>query len=1019
MLLFSVATLCHSQERIYNFEHFYARDGHPLSNVWDIKEDKLGFIWMASAEGLVRFDGMNFKKFYHDPQDPTSIDNNVVTSILPHSDDHIYVCTDGYGLNIYNPKTNIFSKPRFQKDSIAIDIPKNVYYMYEDYRNFIWMSDHNGIYIYDPVQDSLWIPEGFDPTEYGYSQQEKFILYECKEDNIDPNVLWLGSSLGLFEINVPNMKVSMWSQKNKDKKTPKLMNIRQVYHSNSDTLNIVTVGGGIITFNKKTKEFSTYEIQLNNASNWASGLKDQNTLWLAETDRLSSYDLKSKSYCKIDLFDAPHYNFSYADIKNIFVDSDKSFWLGRTSGISRFSKSANRFEVYKMNEAENQTFVKTAFYDISNDHTYMASKAGILVFEGDNYNNINRIIPPPQSDNVQNKFVFPRNVRSYNGYYYTISLNKIWRFKSDSDTLELYHKVRTSSTNGFEIDSKGNMWIFPWYHGLIRFNIDEKESELINFEDHKQSHIYKQMYIDSIDNVYYGVDDGLMKLMPSQDTFTHQLFEESQNGIKLKNVTGITSDKNGNLIFASDESGLFDFNMTTNEISQISNFTNVNNLEVDQNGHIWATTDNSLNRIDPTNGDLNAYNILDGVPVQNLEMIGMSSIKDDEIFVGMNSTYMVVPNGDNYINDKPYSSHIISLEVNGDSWSGEGEILYQNEIELSNKENYLRFGYSSMNYDQIQKNKFRYKLEGYDRDWSKVTSENIATYTRIPPGNYSFKVINANNDGLWNMDPATLIVNIKPAWYQTIWFKALMSILFVYLVWLLYKWRTKQIANAAKLKSEFDLKISELEMKSLKAQMNPHFIFNSLNSIKHHALTKSEKETALFINDFSSLIRRIFENSKHRTISIKDELKMLDLYIAIEKRRLGDKFNYNITVDESLDQDNIEMPSMILQPHVENAIWHGLMHREGEGLLEIEIKDKGNNIFCIISDNGIGRKRSSEFKNQGLANIRKSSGTRITSERIDLIKKIFNREASIHIEDKISHDGSSLGTAVNLTLPKL
>jgi LytS/YehU family sensor histidine kinase len=198
--------------------------------------------------------------------------------------------------------------------------------------------------------------------------------------------------------------------------------------------------------------------------------------------------------------------------------------------------------------------------------------------------------------------------------------------------------------------------------------------------------------------------------------------------------------------------------------------------------------------------------------------------------------------------------------------------------------------------------------------------------------------------------------------------------------------------------------------------MNPHFLFNSLNSIKYFALSKSKEETAAYLSKFSLLVRSILNNSKSRTISLKDELDALQLYIEIEHLRLDGKFDYAIDIDSSIHIKHAQIPPMILQPYVENAIWHGLMHKEGSGKLMVQVKEMGHQIQCIIEDNGIGRAHAALYRGKGMDH-KKPVGMQITSDRIALINRIYQVDTQLDIIDLTNSDGQATGTRVVINIP--
>jgi sensor histidine kinase YesM len=225
----------------------------------------------------------------------------------------------------------------------------------------------------------------------------------------------------------------------------------------------------------------------------------------------------------------------------------------------------------------------------------------------------------------------------------------------------------------------------------------------------------------------------------------------------------------------------------------------------------------------------------------------------------------------------------------------------------------------------------------------------------------------------------------------------------------------------SQLEAEFNKKIAEIEMKALRAQMNPHFLFNVLNSIKLYMVQNDARTAAKYLTKFSRLIRLILNNSKSSMIKLDEELSALLLYIEMENFRFNDKFDFELCVEEGLPTHEIEIPPMILQPFVENAIWHGLMHKEEErGTLSIQIqsnisKDK---LCFIIQDNGIGREKAQQIKTRTAAK-HQSVGMQITNDRLAIVNEIFKTDASLEVIDlkDNSNPPRPLGTKVVLYLP--
>jgi LytS/YehU family sensor histidine kinase len=209
---------------------------------------------------------------------------------------------------------------------------------------------------------------------------------------------------------------------------------------------------------------------------------------------------------------------------------------------------------------------------------------------------------------------------------------------------------------------------------------------------------------------------------------------------------------------------------------------------------------------------------------------------------------------------------------------------------------------------------------------------------------------------------------------------------------------------------------AEIEQKALRAQMNPHFIFNSLNSIQHYILSNETQYAYDYLARFSKLIRQVLINSENPHITLKKELELLEIYMDLEKRRFKNKFDYVIQHQEKLETDEIMIPVMLLQPFVENAIWHGIMNlpEKKQGRLIIDLAAQKDSVKIMIEDNGIGREAAARMKN---GHEHKSVGLLFTQKRLDMLQFMNKRNASVNITDLYDAAGNATGTSVNIILP--
>ncbi|HET9430775.1 MAG TPA: histidine kinase, partial [Chitinophagaceae bacterium] len=211
-------------------------------------------------------------------------------------------------------------------------------------------------------------------------------------------------------------------------------------------------------------------------------------------------------------------------------------------------------------------------------------------------------------------------------------------------------------------------------------------------------------------------------------------------------------------------------------------------------------------------------------------------------------------------------------------------------------------------------------------------------------------------------------------------------------------------------------KTGELEMQALRAQMNPHFVFNSLNAINRFILQKDKVQASEYLTKFSRLVRMILQNSQSALITLESELDSLKLYLELEALRFDNRFEYKISVPKDLDIDMLKVPPLIIQPYAENAIWHGLMHKEENGHLFVDIRQEGEYLQVSVRDDGIGRKKSAEMTSKS-ATLHKSLGLKITEDRIAMLHRVGTQQAGVVINDLVNADGSAAGTEVIIKIP--
>jgi len=212
-------------------------------------------------------------------------------------------------------------------------------------------------------------------------------------------------------------------------------------------------------------------------------------------------------------------------------------------------------------------------------------------------------------------------------------------------------------------------------------------------------------------------------------------------------------------------------------------------------------------------------------------------------------------------------------------------------------------------------------------------------------------------------------------------------------------------------------KAAESRLQSLRLQMNPHFLFNSLNSVQQMILANEEMVATKYLSRFSKLLRTILVHSDKEVISLGEEIEILKLYVELESIRFKDAFRFIFYCDETIDTEEVQIPTLLLQPFVENAIWHGLMHKEGERVLQVHFAESDDTITCIIQDNGLGRKKAVAMGAADNINKHTGKGIAVSKERLRALKSHDGREGTIEITDMTDEAGTALGTRVEINFP--
>ncbi len=581
-------------------------------------------------------------------------------------------------------------------------------------------------------------------------------------------------------------------------------------------------------------------------------------------------------------------------------------------------------------------------------------------------------------------------------------------------------------------DKDGNVWLpitqtTPLIEGaLVKYDARNKKFiNMVSIQPQIEKQRLRSVMVDSRGIVWLGSwDDNLVRWF---DPKTNKLIlKDDINKTTVETnipITGMVEDtKRGVIWIAATGHGLWKYTPRTNQWQRMPLDKNdvIVNVLITNDGTLWMKSDNALIRYNPDTGDTKYLGA-----EYDLKMFSYGTFikgKGDELFF---DRFRFSPHE---IKDVTLKPHVIFSFI---KVFNHALVLPQNlnsvaEITLRHDQSFFTVGFSALSYIQHQKNQYAYRLINFANDWILCGNTPLAAFTNVPPGEYELQIKGANYDGVWS-EVRSLKIIITPPFWQTWWFRGLIILLGLAIIYTVYRYRLAQQTLKSRLlaeealrkqrEAEYQQRIAQTEVSALRAQMNPHFIFNCLNSIQYYTARNEADTASAYLTKFSRLIRLVLENSRSEKVTLTNELETLRLYIEMEAMRFQQKVRYEINVSAEVDPDTIQIPPLLVQPFVENAIWHGLMHKAQGGTVWIKVEQPQENTLRItITDDGVGREKAAEYKSKS-ATKHKSFGMKVTAERIELINQLYKTHTSIKIHDLKDAQGQPVGTKVMVEIP--
>ena len=510
------------------------------------------------------------------------------------------------------------------------------------------------------------------------------------------------------------------------------------------------------------------------------------------------------------------------------------------------------------------------------------------------------------------------------------------------------------------------------------------------------------------DKVLLGTQNGIHELVDDSILVPYTFPYLDLNGYRIQDIK-VHEDK---LIIATRGNGIFICNHDnyvhlTEAKGLSSNIINHTFLAKDM---LWVGTNKGVNGIQIQEDTFSIpYKLTKANGIVNNDVLQVLEM-NNKLYLGMDNGISII-DYKALSNQSNYTPVLLTSVLVNDTI----KLFPKTEMpHLNHDENYLNFQFVGLHFDMNSKVLYRYMLEGLDNEF-KYTKERSINYTNLHHGKYNFIVQAKIDDGEWGPIYPAYSFEIHPPYWHTWWFRLLVISLISATTLLLFR---HYVSNLKK-KNKVLQKLNDLKQQALNAQMNPHFIFNSLNSIQNYILTNNNELANNYLVKYSRLMRIVFENSKKSDIPLAKEIEASKRYLELEAIRNEGKFSFDFIIDPEVNLDQDLIPSLLLQPFLENAIWHGLMKSTKHGLLTVRIIAQEHDIKIEIEDNGIGRQASYELQSKSKLNDHISSGLKITEDRIKLVNVLDKAKFTYQVIDLVDENGKAIGTKIIFTIPKI
>lgn len=1025
------AVYASSQQGGRQFTRFFSENarierGLSQNTVYVVFQDSHGLLWLGTWDGLNRFDGYEFRHYNRE----TGLSNETIRS-LAQTGDLLWVGTEE-GLNALNLRNGSISSFYAKSDDSTSLTNSWINHLLVDRRGRLWVSTASGLNLIDPSTGAI---KQYFGGDYGNPIRSNYFNFLLEGTD---GMFWAATRNGLVQFDGQSPQIRRYLHNPATQETLPHDQVNALAQT-ADGAIWVGTRGGLSRLDPLSGRFGLPEAILRQEPALAKleinrlYTEQDSLLWIGtQVSGLFKYNFVTRILT--------HYNHSLENsnslsdnrVYDVIRDNRGNLWVGTFNGLNRLSTVLPLFRTFRNNPLDANSLINNsvwAFEEDADGRIWIGTEEGISIFDRKTLSFKHLRSNPLQRNGLPSSHIREIYRDRQNRMWIGTRYNGLSMYDPKNGAVVHYRNIPgdTSSLPDNQVvslmeDHYGQIWVGTPF-GLGR--LDTKTGKFRNYrtDPSKPNALPDRrvldVFLDAKNRIWLATGNGLALYRPETDDFKTYRSEDNNGGNRL---FSIRQDASGRLWLGTRGGGIMMFDpeqetfKTYTEREGLSN--NVAYMALtDKSGNVWISTNWGLTRLDTKTGVFTAFEVSDGLQSNEFNFnAGLLSGDGQLFFGGMNGFTMFYPE-DIVQNTSPARIIVTTFKLlnqlqfrqlcNGDT------------LRLRHDENFFGFEFAALDYANSNKIKYRFKLENHNENWvERPSGQRYAEFARVSPGIYRFTVQSTNAEGVWTDNTITIHIIVYPPWYQTWWFRALLIMAGILLFYLFLFLRLRSVRRKhqdEKRYLEYQKKTNELEQKALQLQMNPHFLFNSLNSIQSFVLKNDIDNAIRYLSKFSQLMRRTLNHSKESSIPLQDELEAIRLYLEIEQLRFENKFEYYITLDPAIDEQFVEIPPMILQPIVENAIHHGLMHRESGGKLLISLKAEGQSIRIVIEDNGIGRAQSAELRRQSGIK-RESLGMAITSERFEMLSQYSGQGYTLEVEDLFDDQGKAQGTRVTILI---